>query len=324
MTLRQPLFILCPGRSFSSVVCAAIGQHPQMFGLPEVNLFIAPTVRDLMDADIPFFGIPGAMTGLRRAVAELMFGVQTEETVNQVNDWLRGHEDWTGARMFEELRKMAAPRALVDKSPTNSQGKALRQLHRAYPDAWYLHLARHPRATCRSRAAAAYRNRRGRQMDTTDLEMLWTRRHRELLDFGRGLAPGQYMYLRGEDFFEDPAPILRQICAWMDLDDAEAAIGAMLHPEDSPFARPGPDNAKNGNNPGFMANPALRIGKIKPESLDDPLEWVEDRVVHFGSETRLLAAILGYDGQDGADEGRQARQQGQSEGGKAMAAGGRT
>lgn len=39
--MLEPLFILAPPRSFTSVVCAMIGQHPDMCGLPEVNLAIA-------------------------------------------------------------------------------------------------------------------------------------------------------------------------------------------------------------------------------------------------------------------------------------------
>ena len=42
--MLAPLFILCPGRSFSSVVASMIGQHPDAYGLPELNLFLGPTL----------------------------------------------------------------------------------------------------------------------------------------------------------------------------------------------------------------------------------------------------------------------------------------
>jgi hypothetical protein len=32
-----------------------LGQHPQLFGLPEMNLFLAETVRDLLDLSTPPF-----------------------------------------------------------------------------------------------------------------------------------------------------------------------------------------------------------------------------------------------------------------------------
>ena len=289
--MRQPLFILCPGRSFSSVVCAAIGQHPQMFGLPEVNLFFTDDMAALMSLDVPFLGLPGALTGLRRVLAELLFGEQTVETVNLADAWLRERRDWTGARMFEALREMAAPRLLVDKTPTNSQSKALARVLAAYPDAYFLHLARHPRSTSRSRMKAYEKHRRGK---TPNAERLWLDRHAELMAFGETLRPGQYMFLRGEWFFEEPAEVMAQVCDWLNLSADEASVAAMLRPEDSPFARPGPENARLGNNPGFIEDPKLRIGKVKPENLTDPLDWIRDSETHFGAKTRDLAAILGY------------------------------
>ena len=39
--MTQPLFILAPPRSFTTVTSAMIGQHPEMYGLPETNLFVA-------------------------------------------------------------------------------------------------------------------------------------------------------------------------------------------------------------------------------------------------------------------------------------------
>ena len=42
--LPPPVFVLAPVRSFTSVVCAMIGQHPQMYGLPETNLLCHATV----------------------------------------------------------------------------------------------------------------------------------------------------------------------------------------------------------------------------------------------------------------------------------------
>ena len=299
MTLRQPVFILCPGRSFSSVVCAAIGQHPEMFGLPEVNLFVRPDLGSLIDLDVPFVGLPNILIGLRRAIAELEFGGQTEETVRQANRWMAERRDWTGAQVFEALREMAGGRALVDKTPTNSQNKPLQALHQAYPDAFYLHLARHPRATARSRAQATSQRKQSfaiasRGAGEADLEKLWVGRHASLVAFGHSLRPEQYMYLKGELFLEDPESILRQICEWVGVSTDPDAIAAMMRPEESPFASYGPENAKLGNNAGFIEAPELRVGKPREENLDDPLEWVEDRTAYFDPRTRLLAAALGY------------------------------
>lgn len=288
----QPLFIICPGRSFSSVICAAIGQHPRMFGLPEVYLFVTDTIGELIDMDMPLFGIPGVVNGLKRALAELMYGEQTEARIDEINRWLDERRAWTGHRMFEALREMAKGRVLVDKTPTNSRPEALKRLHDAYPDAFYLHVARHPRAVGRSRQKTKIFER---YLNADMLEESWRARNQELMEFGLKLRSEQYLYLKGEDFFEVPEMYLQQICEWIGLPADPAAIEAMMHPETSPFASTGPANAKNGNNLGFIESPELRVGKVKEENLDDPLDWYPGGDVYFSKQTRDLAGVLGYD-----------------------------
>lgn len=298
---REPLFILCPGRSFSSVVCAVIGQHPEAFGLPEVHLFAEPTVGDLLDFDTPLFGRVGATSGLKRAVAELTFHEQSYDSVENAARWLDERRSYSGAAMFRELCALASDRVVVDKSPTNSHPDRLALLSRAFPDAHFLHLSRHPRATCRSqhKAYAGRRRHRGhrghRGLTGFDHEAYWFTRHKSILEFSRRLDPGQYMFLHGEAFFEAPERFLRQICEWLELSADDAAIARMMKPEQSPFAGIGPENAKYGNNVGFIENPHLRVGKIREESLDGPLEWISEGEVFFCDQTRALACQLGYD-----------------------------
>lgn len=294
--MQQPLMIVCPGRSFSSVVCASIGQHPEAFGLPEVNLFTLPTIGDLLDAAVPLFGIPQATDGLRRTLSELMHGEQTDASVAEVDKWLKTKRDWTGAQMFAEFQRLAHPRILVEKSPTNVAPARFQRMFNALPQAHYLHLSRHPRATCRSRhkAHSTWGKSRAAQLVSNNHEENWLDRHAWLLDLGRLLPPAQYMFLHGEWFFEDPPLVLKQICAWAGLSTEDAAIEEMMHPENSPFACRGPASCPGGNNVGFAEKPHLRVGKIPPENLDDPLDWFEHEDVRFSAETRALAPFLGY------------------------------
>jgi|ERR1043165_3828945 hypothetical protein len=84
---RSPLFILGVPRSFTSVVCAMLGQHPQMYGLPELHLFTSQTLEERKNvwAQSTF----NINHGLLRVIAELYFGKQTEETVIFARAWLR-------------------------------------------------------------------------------------------------------------------------------------------------------------------------------------------------------------------------------------------
>ena len=44
-TARPPVFILAPPRSYTTLICAMLGQHPELYGLPELHLFIAERMK---------------------------------------------------------------------------------------------------------------------------------------------------------------------------------------------------------------------------------------------------------------------------------------
>ncbi|MBK8509016.1 MAG: sulfotransferase [Candidatus Competibacteraceae bacterium] len=297
MTDRQPLFILCPGRSFSSVVCTTIGQHPELYGLPEIYLGIVDTV----DEWLRLPSQPGRKhmnQGLLRVLAELQHGEQTEETVREVRAWLRQHRHWTTTQLFHDLAERVAPRQLVDKSPTQGKPENLRRLLKMFPQAFFLHLTRHPRSTGNSfyRAKSARALLQGHP-DLNRLANLiedhWIMIHANILDFTASLPPGQAMRLLGEDFLAEPALYLRQIAEWLNLRTDDDAIEAMQHPETSPYARFGPANARHGNNRGFLEEPFLKAGRPSPASLAGPLEWLP-QPRGFGPKMLRLARQLGY------------------------------
>ena len=101
------------------------------------------------------------------------------------------------------------------------------------------------------------------------------------------------MYIKGEELLEDPDRYLVQIADWLGVSSQADAIAAMKHPEQSPFAQPGPENARGGNNAGFMKDPTLRVGKMPEESLEGPLEWRQDSK-GFEPHSIALARQLGY------------------------------
>ena len=81
------LFILAPPRSFTTVVSHMLGQHPQMYGLPETHLLGAETLAEWWNlCSQATFNMDH---GLLRVVAELYFGEQTEYTVKRASGWLR-------------------------------------------------------------------------------------------------------------------------------------------------------------------------------------------------------------------------------------------
>src|SRR3974377_1251000 len=65
----DPILILGPPRSFTSIVCAMLGQHPQTYGLPELQLLRAETISEWWElcsqATFPM------TDGLLRAIAQV-------------------------------------------------------------------------------------------------------------------------------------------------------------------------------------------------------------------------------------------------------------
>jgi len=312
-TVQRPLFILAPPRSFTSVVCAMLGQHPQMYGLPELHLFAAETVRDRTRlAEQKDFNIHH---GLLRVIAQLYFGEQSEVTVRAARGWLRRRLHFTTGLLFENLAQEVAPRVLVEKSPSNV--RHIGSLHRIgamFPQARFIHLVRHPMSygdsivkylkrraernpagagAARWPEACAARSKTAPGTPRVDPQISWFELHTNICRFLETVEGSRQMRLRGEDLLADPDQFLQQIADWMELRTDAAAIEAMKHPERSPYAHFGPPGAYGGNDPFFLENPVLRPEKARPLSLDGLPGWCR-RPHGFLPKVKHLAEQFGY------------------------------
>src|SRR5688572_18491184 len=114
--MPEPLLILCPPRSYSSIVCGILGQHPDCYGLPELNLFLGDDLGDVWTttAFMRSFG----QDGLLRALAQLHDGDQTSDTVAKSREWVTRHFNWPIRKVFDYLQELVGPKILVEKSPS--------------------------------------------------------------------------------------------------------------------------------------------------------------------------------------------------------------
>jgi hypothetical protein len=300
--LTEPVFILCPGRSFTSVICGMLGEHPELYGVPELNLFLKDTMGQLWIAAHQSRGggwKKSLLNGLVRVVAQIHDGEQSEEAAIRALAWVEERGNWSTARMYYYLQEKLNPRGIVDKSPPYGAIPAnLERLHAAFPNARYLHISRHPRPTCKS----MHQIYSGQQSmgklgmanpDPRHLEMKWCQAHRNIMLFTRQLPLGQSMFLQGEEILAEPEQYLLQLTQWLGIDGSTENIERMLHPETSPYACFGPPSARGGNNLGFLENPRLRRGRPREAFLDGPLEFLENGG-EFRTETKQLARQLGY------------------------------
>jgi hypothetical protein len=282
--LRPPLLVLAPPRSFTSVVSAMLGQHPQMYAFLETHLFVADDMADLLR----LYRVAGGRRqhGLLRVVAELLTGDQTEESITLARRWCRSRFTASTADLFYELAAAVEPLVVVEKSvSTVWRREYLERAGRVLPSARFVHLTRHPMSHCESVLQALEREpwlarhlrADGDPRSPQDPQHLWLRLHQNILDFLSTIPPERQRRLAGEDVLSDPDDILPELVRWLGLDDDDDAVREMKHPERSPFAGFGPIGARFGNDPKFLAQPSLRNGRSGPgHRLDAPVPWRDD------------------------------------------------
>jgi hypothetical protein len=296
-----PVIILASPRSFTSLVCAMIGQHPQAFGLPEVNLFVTETLEELCQRATQQRQF--LIHGLLRTVAHLYAGEQTVESIEMAWRWINRRRAMKTGDVYRELCGKVAPRRLVDKSPTYSQrAEILARIEREFPDAQYLFLTRNPIDQGYSMIQAPQGFMQlltSRSLDFNETpprvepQFQWFKTQTTILNFLHQLREERRFILRGETLLQEPEKKLCEICQWLGLEWSASAGTRMLHPEESPFADMGPLGAPWGNNPGFQRSPQFRRLTRSPGSLERPLPWREGEH-HLFPEVVQLAQSLGY------------------------------
>jgi Sulfotransferase family len=308
-----PIFLLSPPRSFSSIVCAMIGQHPQMYSLPETNLFGAETVNQWRaQCAVAKYNMDH---GVHRAIAELYFGGQTENGIILARGWLRRRSHFSTAGLLEQLAKRVHPKLLIEKSPSLVYDpEALRRVFGVFPRARFIHLVRHPRGQGGSVMKRIERAGRRRQVPQwiTDLasfsfapgglasdgeldpQAAWYVLNLNICDFLESIPKEQWMRIQGEAVITDPERALGRLLTWLNLRTDSEAMARMKHPEASPYSRVGPPGAEGGNDVLFMRNPFLRSSRAETHSLEGPLGWRADGA-GFAPSVKELARKFGYE-----------------------------
>lgn len=318
--VHSPIFVLCHAHAYSSISTAVLGSHPDLYWFPELRLFNAHTLgealetfggpsdvlRDVLDPGGELEDAPVSetdrlrMSGLVRSVAQLYFGSQSEASIDRAWAWVRHNREVSTAEFFDHLLEKVQPKVGIEKSPDTAASDAhLMLCIESFPRARFVHLVRHPLGAAealRDKLAAAYAAANLSSRSPVELYRqavrIWFSVNQRIDRFGSGLFPGQMIRLRAEDILNDPSSTARQFCGWAGLRDDGEAIAAMLHPERSPFAQPGPAHAPGGEHDEFLADPTLRpVPDAGPVVL--PAEWGLNRNEERG--VIELAHALGYE-----------------------------
>jgi|SRR5215831_7530824 len=311
MPVRDAVTILTMPRSLGTLACAMLGQHPQMYGILETRLYEVETVDEWWNFERKRGKTPG---GLLRDVAEIIFGDQSEGTVERTRRWLWRRRTWPTVDILQALASSVSPLRLVEKNPIppasdQSIQDSLERRIRCFPQARFLWLVRCPFCYGRSleMLQTLKRRRNSRSVDTTprkfadknarqpreDPQASWLRVNKHIQAFLKRFPEERCRRIRGEDLLADPDKHLYELARWLDLRADSRAIEEMKHPERSPFACMGPRNALGGGDGKFFRNPALRPPTPHKHRLSDPVPWREDGK-RLNDEVRDLALQFGY------------------------------
>jgi hypothetical protein len=302
--MAAPLFLLAPPRSFTSVINAMIGQHPQVFAMPELNLFNVDYLVDIWyppSSEVSVDGKP--RHGLLRAVAEIYAGEQTDDTIEFAEHWCAARQHLTTGEIYRELQAKLDPLIPLEKSPSYTiEMSRMERILGACPDARFIHLLRHPIKQCESvvdlsdGVFSLFVNSIEYQADRAlaEPQIAWHDMNINIMNFLEQKVPtNQYIRLRGEDLLADPEPKLKEICRWLKIRDDNEAMDAMMRPERSPFACLGPILALFGNDPKFLKGPTFRKHVPKTPPLETPVKWRDDGKGLY-PEVIALAREFGY------------------------------
>jgi hypothetical protein len=279
-----------------------LGQHPELYGFPELNLFLTRTVAHLLQLDDTMSHVTGRQFcytfGLTRAVAQMRFDSQSEDALVQAVAWLKDRARWNTSHMFRYLLRLAGPRIGVDKSPRTCL--STRSLHRAlefHSNTRFMHLTRDPVNAIRSlvesfnggrpfgASACSTRERAGFAVQ------LWCFCQETILRETAGLPSQRFLRVRSEDLLDHPDSELPRICRWLGVRDDREAIEPMLQPECSPYAYPIASLNGQDQDPAFLTDPRLRPAQ-PPLTPDLPESW--DLEPQHSSTILALGRTLGY------------------------------
>lgn len=301
MSYSQPLFILGSPRSFTSIVCAVLGQHPEAYGTPELNLFVEDSVQTLwarLSGRRQFM-----IHGILRMVAQLYGGEQDILTIDMARRWLIRRLSYSTADVYRELCEKVAPLRVIDKSPVYPTSlRNLNRINSAFPNAYYMHLVRHPRTQGESVmklsggmfAVMADSFDYDTLPPTLDPQISWLSIQNNIVRFLKQIPAERQLRLRGEEFLNDRERHLELCCDWLGLSTSSEAMTAMQYPEKSPYAVEGPFGARLGNDINFLRSPQLRDSKIGSATLDGALSWRPDER-GLKDQVKRLAQSFGYE-----------------------------
>ena len=281
-------FLQSSPRSGSTLFRVMLAGHPGLFSPPELGILWYDTLRDwqrsLVDPDYGH-GFYWAGQGVQWTFMELL-GRDSDATKAYLDDLAA--QEIPIHEVYAQLQHLAAPRLLVDKSPT--YGLSLETLQRAeelFDRPKYIHLVRHPYAVIESFVRIRLDKLFGPVIYGSDevdpfavAEKVWVTCNRNMLTFLQQVEPECQLRVRYEQLVSHPEEVMRGVCDFLGLPFDPAVI--------EPY-----DNKRERMISG-IGDPNI----LKHDRVDANLSetWRKVRLPYrLGEPAQRLAAELGYE-----------------------------
>jgi Sulfotransferase family len=294
---RDPVFVLAPARSYTTVTIALLAGHPHLYGLPETNLFAGANLSEMGKGTVGRQGWQHHQPpGLLRAIAQLHHGRQDPTAIQRAAEWLRARAGAPSVTIMDHVLRLVHPQTAAEKSPSTAGSvQALTRCLRAYPNARYLHLTRHPVSSVRSMNAHwsthLFPARTPQEERVRGCLHYWYSTHLRIIQALRGLPRHQWRRLRAEDLVGAPRAMLPLVLDWLVLDHDDAIIDRMLHTQHWEFAPSETSSGFGGADPKFSRDPKLHSVPPPQPELTDPRWDISDEIQ---VRINILARYLGY------------------------------
>jgi hypothetical protein len=281
----DPIFILSAARSGSTLLRVMLAGHPRLFAPPELHLvgFHGLQEREKglglcrSGACAEHHGRCDQRHGLQRALMEL-YQIDDVASRRILDEMIERNDPIEKA--FDLMIQLAAPRRLVDKTPKYAaRFEILERAERLFPNAFYIHLYRHPYSVIESLLRNTF------EPTFEKAEAVWKNANANALKFLAGIHSSRQVSVAYESLVTDSERTMRGICS---------AIGIEFHPS---MLRP-----YDGN----RMTDGIRPGAFPPDDANFHLHNDIDKALAktgralepaqpLSEESREIARCLGYE-----------------------------
>ncbi|WP_424101096.1 condensation domain-containing protein [Moorena producens] len=284
---KQAIFILCTGRSGSTLLRVIMAGHPQLFAPPELYLLSFNTLAERKAA---FSGRNNFLgEGVIRAIMEIKNcdGEQAQQIMEELEE-----QNLSTKEFFSLMQEWLPGQIIADKTPPYVfNPEVLQRAEEEFENPLYIHLQRHPLATIRSMKEARLDLLVAMEENQFSVEqkgeLMWLISHQNILEFLKNIPSSRQHQLKYEDLVQQPETTVDQLCEFIGID---------FHPDMLQPYKEKKQRMTDGVHAvsRMMGDPKFHTYKGINAKVAE--RWKEEYKVDFLSpETWKVAESLGYD-----------------------------